>query len=114
MWRSLDDADQAPLRQARRCDVLPGRAIIARDVYQAIVGACPQHTALSGRLREREDGAVVLGTGIVPGNWSAGRIELAEIVSGEVRTDRLPGGAFVGGAKRDIAGGVQDVWVVRR
>ena len=95
-------------------DVAPGRAAVARDVHQPIVGAGPEDAALVRRLGEGEDRAVVLGAGIVLGDRAAGRAELAGIVARQVGADDLPAGALVGRAEDVVGRDIQHVGVVRR
>src|SRR5205085_5032581 len=55
MGRRLDNADESILGQIRRSDVLPGFAVIARDVYEAVIGASPEEAGRDGRLGKGED-----------------------------------------------------------
>src|SRR5204863_3111405 len=111
--RRLDDRDERERTDRRRRDVLPGLAVVPRDVQETVVAPRPEHAALDRRLREREDRAVVLGTGVVLGDRTARWTELALVVAREVRTKALPGRSFVGGAEDVVSGVVQDVRVVR-
>jgi len=54
---------------------------------------------LQRRFGERKDGAVVLRAGVVLRHRAAGGPELRGLVSRQVRTDHLPRGALVRGAK---------------
>src|SRR5262249_30767475 len=58
--------------------------------------------------------AVVLGAGGVTRDRAAGGAELGLVVAGEVRRERLPGGALVRGAEDVVTAGIEHVGVVRR
>src|SRR5579883_582866 len=94
--RWLDDADERPFGQVFRCDVLPARAVIARDMHEAIVGTGPEQALFEWRFGEGEDGAVVFRAGIVFGNGAARGFQLRDIVACQVWTDDLPAAALVG------------------
>ncbi len=82
--RSFNQADAAPVWQVFGRDVGPILAAIAGDVDQSIVRAHPDQTLLQGRLCHGEDGVVILRTGIVFVDWTAGDLLLSLIVAREV------------------------------
>ncbi len=96
VWRRVDDRDQRPLRQLRRRDILPGLAVVAREMNQTVVRAGPEDPFLQRRLREGEYGAVVVHAVAVNSNRATGRPHLAGVVAREVGADNLPALAFVG------------------
>src|SRR5438270_7764234 len=83
-------------------------------MYQTVIGAGPEYATFQRRLREREDGAVVLGAGVVFGYRSAGGIKLRRVIARQIRTDDLPGCAFVGRPEDLVARDIQHVGVVWR
>src|SRR5262249_39230767 len=71
-------------------DVRPGLAAVARHLYVAVVGPDPDDVWIDQGRRDREDGAVELGRGVVDSDGSAGRLLLVLVIGREIRTDDLP------------------------
>ena len=112
--RRLDHVDRRPLGHRLGRHVLPGGAVVARDVHQAVVAAGPEQ---AGRLRrdlEGEDRVVDLDAGVVPGDRAAGVALLALVVARQVGADDRPALPLVGRAMDDVGSGVEHVRVVRR
>src|SRR3989442_343135 len=112
--RGLDDRDERERPDGRGGHVLPGFPVVARHVKQSVVTPRPQHAALDGRFREREDRAVILGSGVVLGDGTAGRSELRAIVPRQVGADLLPRRPLVVRPEDVVAGVIKDVRVMRR
>src|SRR5439155_15064034 len=55
MRRGFDEADAGEIRQVLWRDVLPGRAAIARQLYDAVVRTGPNHVRVLRRRGHRED-----------------------------------------------------------
>ncbi len=100
-----------PLMFARH--VLPGLAAVAGDLDLAVVRAHPDDALLERRLGDGQDGAVVLGAGVV-GGQAAGVLELGRIVGRQVRAGLGPGLAPVEGPEEEVAAEIEDVPVVGR
>src|SRR2546426_2023356 len=112
--RGLDDRDERERPDGRGGHVLPGFPVVARHVKQSVVTPRPQHAALDGRFREREDRAVILGSGVVLGDGTAGRSELRAIVPRQVGADLLPRRPLVVRPEDVVARVIKDVRVMRR
>ena len=110
----LDARHAAVDRHVRRGDLLPARAIVAREVHQPVVGTGPQHSLLLRRLGEGEDRPVVLHRRLVPGDRAAGGAEGFGVVAREIGRDHLPALPVVDRAMHVVARGVHHVGVVRR
>src|SRR5579875_399509 len=83
-------------------------------MHQAVVRAGPEDAFFVRRLAEGEDGAVDLGTAIVSGKRSAGRLDLLRIVARQIRADRRPGMALIGRLVHVVRGDIEIVGIVRR
>ncbi len=84
-----------------------------RDLDLAVVRACPDHALLERRLGDRVDDAGVFDGEVVHGQ-PAGVAHHALVVRRQVRTDRPPRLAAVGGRVNVLASHVHGVVVVRR
>ncbi len=114
--REIDRRDERPLRQqiGRRRDLGPAIPAILRDMHQAIVSADPEHALLMGRLGEGKDRAVGLRAGVVPGDWTARRLQLLRIVAGQVRTDDVKTGGVVPRPEEMVPADIERLLIVRR
>src|SRR4029450_6442130 len=63
------------------------------------------------RFRNGENRPVDLDPSVVAGNWSARPALLGLVVAGEVRADRRPGLAGIGGFEEDVGAVVYDIWL---
>ena len=116
MRRSVNQADQAPLRQefVRRRHVRPVLAAISRYLNQAIVCSCPDQIFLHRRLGNGEHRVVVFHAGDVERDRPAGGLLLALVIAREIRTDGCPARAMVGALKNYFSSGVEHIGIVRR
>src|SRR6266446_4011683 len=112
--RGVDLADAAPLRHIFGRDVGPVLSLIASNLDETVIGANPDQAFGDGRLRDREDGVVVFGTGVVESDIAARRLLLGFVVAREVWTDRLPVHATVRSFEKTLACMVERAGVVRR
>src|SRR6185503_19062291 len=92
----------------------PARAIVLRDVHEAVIAPGPDHAGRRVGLGDREDRAVSFGAGQVAGDRPAGPLLLAAVIAREVAADGLPGGAAVARAKQHVGAVIDDLRVVRR
>src|SRR5207253_7966462 len=86
----FDRVDLDPRGDAGGRDVLPGLAVVAGDVHQAVVAARPDHAGLHGRLRQGEDRVVDLHAGDVGRDRPARLPLLRAVVAGQVGRHLLP------------------------
>src|SRR5690606_3298240 len=93
--RDLHREDLGELRHVRRRDVGPVRTAIARHLYDAGVGAGPEHVRGMRRRREREHRRVRLDTSLVLGDRSARRLHGARLRACQVGPDALPALPFI-------------------
>ena len=80
---------------------------------QSIVRACPNQVFCYRRLRDCEDGVVVLGSSVVNIDGTARRLLLALVIASQIRTDGFPVHASVRGLKQTFTGVIKRVWIVR-
>src|SRR5439155_3486255 len=90
-----------------RSNSLPGPARVAGDAHRTVVGPHPDDALLEPGFLHRVDGAVVLLSGNVPGDRSAGDDLPLRLIRGEVGGDALPALPLVAGAV-EVLGGVVD------
>ena len=113
-WRGrFNHANHGPLRQRCWRDVRPCLAVVPGQVDQAVVRASPEDPRLMGRFDKSKDRGIVLGTGGVARDGATRWPKLGDVVPRQVRSDGLPTGTLVRGAKDDVARGIEHVRVVR-
>lgn len=112
--RGLDALDRGPLGRSGRGHFLPGRAVVASDVHQSVVGPRPDLALGERRERDREDGVVDLDPGVVAGDRAAGPLLLLLVVPGQVGADRRPGPAAIARAEKDVGAVIELLRIVRR
>src|SRR5579859_3214868 len=103
VWRSIDDANQAPVPEFFGSDVGPVLAAIAGDMDESVVAPSPKEAFLERRFSQREDGVVILDAGVVLRKRASGRLLLALVIARQIAADRSPGHSFIGGLENRFA-----------
>ena len=89
--RDLDAADIGQLRHARGRHVLPGLAVVARDMHQAVVGRGPDLALAMRRFDDAGAGRMDLGAGAFAGDRRRPSAPWRErVVEAEIGRDRAP------------------------
>jgi len=113
MRARLHAADIGQLRQIGRRHVAPIVAAGALHMHQAIVGGGPD-LALAMRALDHARGCGMhLGPGALAGDVAAGVALALLVVQRQVRRDRLPALALVGGFEHHVPARIQRVRIVR-
>src|SRR6185437_6607264 len=110
--RGFDVLDAALGLEASGGDVLPGLAVVAGDIDQAVIGAGPDDPGLDGRFADGVEGAVNLFAGGIAGDGLAAGALGARRMGGEIGGDGFPGDAAVAGAVEELRAVVDDMGVV--
>ena len=114
MWRGLDLRHAREAGHRRRRHVLPGRAVVAREVHQPVVGSRPEDPRLPRRLGQGVDRRIPLGAGHVAAHRPARALHRLEVVQREVGGDLLPALPLVARAPDVLARHEQCRRIVRR
>src|SRR6266851_1752680 len=101
--RRFDDADRAPLRYARRSDVLPRHAAIVRQLDVPIICSNPDDTFLDPRRRDRQDRAKHLF-----------RIFFIGARTRQFRTHSLPACSSIRRFQKKLRTEIDQTWILRR
>ncbi len=104
--RGLGHADRAPRGQRRRRHIAPMRAIIIRELHQAIIRSNPQIAFAKRRLGQREDRVVILHAGNVLGQRAARGGLFGFVVARQIGTDDFPAHAAIRGFPQNFGGRV--------